>query len=84
MKYGALSREQGVVSFGWTARGGRIEMLWEEAGGPPVLQPLQRGLGSPLVAGALNGVPGAAVSHEFAPDGVRCRMSFPIRGVVAL
>lgn len=83
LKYGALSRETGVVSFGWSVRGRQVELTWQESGGPPVVRPERSGLGSPLVAGALRGIAGGVVRHEFNPDGVRCEMSFAAPGARA-
>jgi len=76
VKYGALSAPEGVVEVGWVRAGGEVELHWRETGGPPVSPPQRRGLGSPLVAAALNGLPGAEVRHEFPREGVHCRMRF--------
>ncbi|MDD3838554.1 MAG: sensor histidine kinase, partial [Phenylobacterium sp.] len=76
VKYGALSVPEGVVEVGWARAGGEVELHWREAEGPPVSPPQRRGLGSPLVAAALNGLPGAEVRHEFPREGVHCRMRF--------
>lgn len=76
VKYGALSRKRGLAKFSWLQDGERVELLWEETGGPPVTPPQRQGLGSPLVAGALAGLRGAWVLHDFLPQGVRCRMGY--------
>lgn len=76
VKYGALSSAEGVVNMSWSRRRDRVELVWQESGGPPVSPPNKPGLGSPLVAGALNGLRGSEVRHEFPPEGVRCLMRF--------
>lgn len=76
VKYGALSGSQGQVDVGWTTDEGPLQLVWRETGGPAVAPPQRRGLGSPLVAGALAGMPDAEVRHEFLPEGVRCVMTF--------
>ncbi|HEX2560822.1 sensor histidine kinase [Phenylobacterium sp.] len=78
LKYGALSVPEGVVEVRWTISRGWVELLWQEHGGPPVTPPQKPGLGSPLVAGALAGLPGSEVRHEFPPEGVRCLMRFRV------
>jgi PAS domain S-box-containing protein len=76
VKYGALSVPEGAVDVRWSRRDGRVELDWRESGGPPVSPPERQGLGSPLVAAALSSLSGSQVRHEFAPQGVRCRMRF--------
>lgn len=76
VKYGALSTPEGVVDVRWSTRRGWVELDWRESGGPLVESPRKRGLGSPLVASALSGLPGSQVRHEFPAEGVRCRMRF--------
>lgn len=78
VKYGALSVPEGLVEVRWTREDGAVELVWTETGGPPVSPPHKQGLGSPLVAGALNSLPGAEVRHEFPPEGVRCTMRFQL------
>lgn len=76
VKYGALSTPDGMADLSWRDVDGWVELVWAESGGPPVTPPSRRGLGSPLVAGALASLAGAAVLHEFPRDGVRCWMRF--------
>lgn len=74
LKYGALSVDTGSVRITWTVAGDEVHLLWRETGGPPVVVPTKRGLGSRLLVaqGALR-----AVDLEFHPDGVKCRMVVP-------
>lgn len=74
-KYGALSREGGQVMLVWDVIDGageqRIEIRWNESGGPPVTPPTRKGVGSYLLKshGELR-----AVELEYRPEGVVCRM----------
>jgi two-component sensor histidine kinase len=71
-KYGALSTPDGRVSVAWTVEGARLVLLWAEMGGPPVLQPLRKGLGARL----LTKQPGLEqVAVEYLPDGLRCTIT---------
>lgn len=75
-KYGALSRDGGSVSCTWTVGPAeprrRIEILWTEAGGPPVQAPQQRGFGSRMIERALAIELAGEARLEFAPEGLRC------------
>ena len=95
-KHGALSVPAGRVAVDWRveppagrrhgAADGTLLLEWSEHGGPPVSgPPTRRGFGSRLIE---RGLPvqlgrGGAVSLEFAPQGLRCRIRAPLRpGVV--
>ncbi|MXP41784.1 hypothetical protein GRI75_09040 [Altererythrobacter soli] len=72
IKYGALSVPHGWVELEWGEReGGMVTLRWREYGGPPVVKPERRGLGSRILS-----MHSAATSFkiDFAPDGVRCEM----------
>lgn len=67
VKYGALSVPEGVVRLRWSLVGKRFELRWEEAGGPPVSEPVREGFGTMLLNRAL---PNAVPSVEFKPEGL--------------
>ncbi len=73
-KYGALSTPEGKVSISWGYRGElqRVEILWEESGGPLVEKPTRKGLGSALLS-PQTGI--AEVELNFDAGGVRCMLS---------
>jgi two-component sensor histidine kinase len=69
-KYGSLSCPQGRVELAWQIiEGDEIELLWTEAGGPPVSPPIRQGLGMRLLVpqGQMN-----AVDVRFVPQGLIC------------
>jgi two-component sensor histidine kinase len=70
-KHGSLSCETGRVDLSWSVVEDRIAVTWAESGGPEVPPPSARGLGARLLA-ANAGL--QAVTVEFAPTGVVCRM----------
>jgi two-component sensor histidine kinase len=83
-KHGALSVPGGRVRLSWDdaeadADGARWhEMLWEEAGGPSIPEPpSRRGFGTRLLERGLAAQIGGAVSLNFAPCGLRCRIRLP-------
>jgi two-component sensor histidine kinase len=68
-KYGALSIPDGRVSVDWKVEGVHLVLLWVELGGPPVSQPVHKGLGARLLA-KQHGLEQVAV--EYLPEGLRC------------
>ncbi|TCU40841.1 MULTISPECIES: sensor histidine kinase [Rhizobium] len=49
MKYGALSTDEGRIAVDWTLKDRRVQLTWQETGGPKVTQPIARGFGSVLI-----------------------------------
>jgi two-component sensor histidine kinase len=73
-KYGALSNETGTVRLDWevTAEdaGPKLRLIWAEAGGPPVVAPVQRGFGSRLIERSARDQLGGEATVDFLPRGV--------------
>ncbi|HEX8570984.1 MAG TPA: PAS domain-containing protein [Caulobacteraceae bacterium] len=82
-KHGAWSGPEGRVRVGWTLAfvpdGRRIELRWEESGGPEVRPPSRRGFGSRLVGRGLAAELGGEVALDYAPAGVVCTISAVLR-----
>lgn len=73
-KYGALSNDAGRVSLRWTVAAGAqplVVLEWDEEGGPPIMPPRHRGLGTRLLT-AHGGL--AAVDMDWRREGLLCRM----------
>jgi two-component sensor histidine kinase len=91
VKYGALSVPGGSVAVAWsvTAEGRRgtvdrrLQLRWQEEGGPPVTPPTRRGFGSRLIERGLARELGGTAQIDFAPGGVRCAMDLSLGGAVA-
>jgi len=73
VKYGALSNERGTVELSWKpcSRGGLI-LTWIEKGGPVVVPPTHRGLGSKLLRPQL-GL--QSVALDFMTEGLNAIMT---------
>lgn len=86
VKYGALGAPDGRVHVGWhlVEQAGegvpRLELMWAETGGPPVVPPKRRGFGSRMLEQGLAGEIGGTVRLEFAADGLRCHINAPLPG----
>ncbi|WP_019906026.1 sensor histidine kinase [Methylobacterium sp. 77] len=85
-KYGALSGRQGRLSVVWRvvedgvgAR--RLEIEWQERGGPVVAQPKRRGFGTRLITGGIARELAGSVQLDFLAEGLRCRIDVPIETV---
>jgi PAS domain S-box-containing protein len=76
-KYGALSTETGRVNVCWGARGGSFTMSWTESGGPAVPAPERRGFGTILMGVMAERSVGGAVDLDYAPTGLRWRLTCP-------
>ena len=80
VKYGALARQSGIITITGENKGdGLVEIVWTEAGGPPVAPPTRRGFGQTLVARSLNRGNGSSGEVTFKAEGVQCRMVLPLR-----
>lgn len=78
-KYGALSTAAGRVSVAWSQReNGRLLIRWTEAGGPPVVRPTRRGLGTSMLARALEGPLKGETRMDWRPEGLVCELELPL------
>lgn len=81
-KYGALSGTAGVLTVKWhvvdSAAAPRLEIDWQESGGPPVRPPTRRGFGSRLVERAVKQELNGEAKIDFAPAGLHCRIAIPL------
>ena len=76
-KYGALSTPHGRISLSWTLGKHRVDLDWSERGGPPPGPADRAGFGTTLLRKGLRQFDGA-VDMDFAPEGLRCRLSIPL------
>jgi two-component sensor histidine kinase len=74
-KYGALSNDSGTITLDWEIleeMPGKLRLIWTEAGGPPVVAPVQRGFGSRLIERSARDQLGGEATVDFLPRGVVC------------
>jgi len=72
----ALSNQDGKVTITWSIAGDRVELTWQERGGPPVVAPTRKGFGSVMVEQATDG----QAELTFPPEGVRCTLAVSLKG----
>jgi two-component sensor histidine kinase len=81
-KYGALSAKDGSVSVRWSVDRSveppLIAVDWNEADGPAVHTPALRGFGSRLLEQGIPHELGGAVTLNYRPEGLHCRMAIPV------
>ncbi len=81
-KYGALSRESGRVTLGWSrAVTGDCQIEWRESGGPQVAPPSRTGFGTALVSRSIPFDLGGRSDIAYEPAGVVARLTIPARFV---
>jgi two-component sensor histidine kinase len=68
------------VALSWSIHmdGRAVEIVWREAGGPPVEAPARKGFGSRLLAQGLTAELGQPAALVFAPEGVTCTVTAPL------
>jgi len=79
-KHGSLSAPGGRVRVTWQlqAHNGRnLQLIWREAGGPPVQAPTTQGFGSVLIENSLR-AHGGEVIVTYAETGLVCEISLPL------
>lgn len=78
VKYGALSGGKGTVRVDWSLkpspRGRRLLLHWRECGGPPVVPPLHKGVGTRVLERGIAGEMGGTVDLDYRPSGLVCTM----------
>jgi two-component sensor histidine kinase len=83
VKYGALSAECGQVDVSWDVSAGEmLSIVWQERGGPTVVPPRHKGFGSMMLERTLALDLLGAVTVEYRPEGLICRIEAPLRASV--
>lgn len=82
-KHGALSVEGGRLEITWRVETGsdgarRLALDWRESGGPPVVTPPARGIGTRLINGGVGHELGGTVDLRFATGGLHCTLAVPL------
>jgi PAS domain S-box-containing protein len=77
-KYGALSTLAGKLSVQWDLHGGTLSLIWQEAGGPPVLPPTSRGFGTKSLMASVETQLGGQALFDWLPEGLICRLQVPV------
>jgi PAS domain S-box-containing protein len=78
LKHGALAAAAGRIRVAWNLGDDRLRLDWRESGGPPVSPPTHRGFGSVLIERSIPYELGGRVDLDFAPEGLRCTIAFPL------
>jgi two-component sensor histidine kinase len=81
-KYGALSAGAGRVDVDWRLEGDTFGVSWTERDGPPVTPPQRRGFGSTVISSMAKLSVGGDVELDYAPQGVKWRLSCPAVNVL--
>ncbi|MGO9984382.1 MAG: PAS domain S-box protein [Rhodomicrobium sp.] len=82
-KHGALSQQGGSVEIAWDIirqQDNQLRIRWGERGGPQVAVPTRSGFGRLLLERGLAHELQGKVQLEFAREGLRCTIVFPLNG----
>lgn len=82
-KYGAFSAEHGRVRIAWKTDDGTVRFTWVETGGPPVASEIAAGFGSKLISRVVSYDLAGAADLDFAHEGFRCTLTFPVPQIAA-
>jgi PAS domain S-box-containing protein len=85
-KYGALSADGGSLDIAWDwirPAGRQLRIRWSERGGPEVTPPERSGFGRLLLERGLAHELRGKVQLEFAHEGLKCTIVFPLDGNMA-
>ena len=86
VKYGALSRDCGVVALQWRLVRGDDECLglrWCETGGPLVDAPAHRGFGTTVIRASVERQLGGNLDYDWRTEGLCCDIWLPARQLAA-
>jgi two-component sensor histidine kinase len=82
VKHGSLSTPHGWVKVAWSVATGltppTLHFRWQEAGGPPVVEPGKRGFGIRLVEQGVRRELEGEAAIVFDPEGLQCRIEIPL------
>ena len=85
-KYGALAVDEGKVTVAWQLSGGldgQLRFDWRETGGPEVVPPTRRGVGTRIIETCMERDLGGELDLGYEPEGVSCRIALPLEAVRA-
>ena len=77
-KYGALSELNGKVALGWQWQQGKLDLQWQESGGPAVQTPVTKGYGTKVISASVIQQLGGSATFDWQPDGLTFAMSIAI------
>jgi two-component sensor histidine kinase len=70
LKYGAFSSETGTIDISCLSEDPDVVLSWAECGGPPVVEPGNRGFGSKLITRGMSAQLGGSIVYDWSPGGV--------------
>jgi two-component sensor histidine kinase len=70
LKYGAFSSEAGTIDISCLSEDRDVVLIWAERGGPPVVEPSNRGFGSKLITRSISAQLAGSIAYDWSPGGV--------------
>ncbi len=79
VKYGALSKPDGMIRIDWRTQGDECRLEWEESGGPAIAgDPSAHGFGSVLTERSIVRQLGGTIAYDWKRDGLKIGMTIPL------
>jgi len=78
-KYGALSRPEGRIAIRCAQNAEKLEIVWEESGGPSISNPpMKKGFGTKMVARTVESQLMGTIRRDYLPSGLRVVLEIPV------
>lgn len=84
VKYGALSTPDGIVRVKWHIDAEKLNIEWQELGGPQVVIPNRRGFGRSMIESAIPYEFDGSADIQFDPMGVKVSLVLPTSQLIDL
>jgi two-component sensor histidine kinase len=79
VKYGALSKPDGVIRITWATERDALRLEWKETGGPAIVAaPEAQGFGSVLTESSIIKQLGGTIAYDWRPSGLKLTMTVPM------
>ena len=80
VRYGALSRPDGRIAFGWTTADGELAIEWIETGLTGIVAPTRQGFGTKMIARSVAHELRGVLSTVWRSDGMTFNLAFALTG----
>jgi PAS domain S-box-containing protein len=84
VKYGALSEAAGKVELSWQCEQNKLNLQWQETGGPPVTPPTTKGYGTKVITASIQQQLGGTATFDWQPQGLSFAMSISVGDAVVM
>jgi PAS domain S-box-containing protein len=84
VKYGSLSEAAGKVALTWQCEHNKLDLQWQETGGPPVTPPTVKGYGTKVIMASIQQQLAGTATFDWQPQGLAFAMSISVGDAVTM